>query len=162
MKKFLALVLAMVLCIGMLFLTSCGENSNTEGNESEYVFGNYHYESFRAVTKYLKFLSSFNYTENEILYVNRSSGVFWITWRVKDTSEKNIQTVQTSISVSEILQNNENYIVIANDDTITMIPKNTAEFVISNENNLLILEKDDSTITKATFCITKEMLESIE
>ena len=68
---------------------------------------------------------------------------------------------KSTITVKKILQNDENYIVIAEDDSLLMVPKNISEFVISNEDDILNLEKTDGTITKATFCITQEMQNTI-
>ena len=70
-------------------------------------------------------------------------------------------TNKSPIAVKEILQNDENYIVIAEDDNLLMVPKNIAEFAISNENNILNFETTDGKVTKAIFCITKEMQDTI-
>ena len=68
---------------------------------------------------------------------------------------------KSPIAVKEILQNDENYIVIAEDDNLLMVPKNIAEFAISNENNILNFETTDGKVTKAIFCITKVMQDTI-
>lgn len=74
----------------------------------------------------------------------------------------NENTSKNTLTVKELLQNDENYIVISEDDTLLLIPKNIAEFVISNESNILNFEKTNDTITKATFYITEEMQNNIQ
>ena len=168
MKKFLALILVAVLCTGMLLLTGCG--ADEVDMSADATAGNYCLTRCSSNEEYVQFLNNFDYDKNEILYVTTGEGnnylFFYVTWRVKEstnTSDKEINSqAKATISVKEILQNNENYIVIATDNTVTMVPKTMAEFVVSSESNLLILEKTDTTITKVTFCITQEILESIK
>ena len=68
---------------------------------------------------------------------------------------------KSTVTVKDILQNEENYIVIADDNSLVMIPKNISEFVNSDYSNTVYLETTAGTITKATFCITEEMQEKI-
>lgn len=69
---------------------------------------------------------------------------------------------KSTITVKEILQNDENYIVIANDDSLVMIPKNISEFITSYEGNILNLEREAGILTKATFLITEELQNKIQ
>ena len=48
-------------------------------------------------------------------------------------------TTTFTITVKEILQNDENYIVIADDDSLIMIPKNISEFITSSNGNTVYL-----------------------
>lgn len=68
---------------------------------------------------------------------------------------------KSTVVVKEILQNEESYIVIAEDDNLTMIPKNISELVTSTNNNIVNLETTAGIVTKATFCITEEMQNTI-
>ena len=167
MKRIFALMLAVVLTLGIICLTGCGsENETANDNKPDYsvTSGEYHCDEFIDDQDYINFIAAFDYESNEILSVCHDRFYFYVTWKEKDNAtDNNTSAESTTISVKEILQNNdENYIVIANDDTVTMVPKTVAEFIVSTESNLLILEKTDATIVKATFCITQEMLTGIK
>lgn len=69
---------------------------------------------------------------------------------------------KSTIAVKEILHNDENYIVISDADSLVTVPKSISEFIISYETNIVNLETSAGTITKATFCITKEMQDKIQ
>lgn len=69
---------------------------------------------------------------------------------------------KSTIAVKEILHNGENYIVISDADSLVTVPKSISEFIISYETNIVNLETSAGTITKATFCITKEMQDKIQ
>ena len=85
-----------------------------------------------------------------------ADGFYYLILVNENTAKK------STITVKDILQNDENYIVIADDDSLVMIPKNISEFVTSSDGNTVYLETTAGTITKATFCITEEMQEKIK
>ena len=86
-----------------------------------------------------------------------AAGGFYYLILVNENTAK-----KSTVTVKDILQNEENYIVIADDDSLIMIPKNISEFITSSEKNIVNLEKTAGTITKATFCITEEMQNKIQ
>lgn len=83
-------------------------------------------------------------------------GFYYLIVISENTAEKSTATVK------DILQNDENYIVITDDDNLVLIPKSICEFITSFEGNIVNFEKTAGTITKATFCITEEMQEKIQ
>lgn len=85
-----------------------------------------------------------------------SDGFYYLILINENTAKK------STITVKDILQNDENYIVIADNDSLLMVPKNISEFVTSSEGNTVYLETTAGTITKATFCITEEMQKKIQ
>jgi hypothetical protein len=85
-----------------------------------------------------------------------ADGFYYLIVITENTAAK------STITIKEILQNEENYIVITDDASLVMVPKNISEFVTSSENNVVYLETIAGTITKATFCITEEMQKKIQ
>ena len=58
----------------------------------------------------------------------KSPEFFYLIVVTENTAKK------STITVKDILQNDENYIVIAADDSLIMIPKNISEFITSSES----------------------------
>lgn len=167
MKKFFEFMLVMLMCVCVLFMTSCGsEISNDptvedfENNEPQKYF----LKVFGNEEEYLNFLEKFDFKNYEIFDVSidgYGAGKYIVTYRIKSVTEENINTSESTIAIKEILQSDSDYVVIANDGTVTIVSKSVSKIVVSVETNVVILEKNGDTITKATFCVTQEMFESL-
>lgn len=163
MKRILLFLLIFLLVGVTLIGCSSAENDERANYEMEYVSeGNGIYKCyliyFSSRQAYLDYLESFNFEEYEILDISPRGAYYMITYR--DKVKNLIQT--TNIEIVEILESPISYIVVGKDGSVLVIPNEVCEFTISKTVNVLILEKDGESISKALFCITQEMMDSIE
>ena len=114
------------------------------------------YEVFEFSSKSARKEFSTKVDSNKKLAYRHGGGFYFLIVITENTVQK------STITVKDILQNEENYIVISDDDTLIMIPKIISEFVTSDDSNTVYLETTAGTITKATFCITEEMQNKIQ
>lgn len=167
MKKFFALMSAVLVVIGMVFVTGCGsKNENdtpVDGSESNGT-QKYFLKHFYREEEYLSFLERFDFENYEVFDVSvegYGADEYFVTYRTKPTIKENTNISESTITVKEIFQSDDAYVVIANDDTVRIISKAVSKIIVSTETNIVILEKNGDTITKAIFCITQEMFESL-
>lgn len=114
------------------------------------------YEVFQFSSKEIRQEFRAKVDGNKKVSYYESDGFYYLIVISENTTEK------STITVKEILQNDENYIVIADDDSLIMVPKNISKFITSSNGNTVYLETTAGTITKATFCITEEMQKKIQ